>query len=140
VTPQHLTKRTRFITAILAVMFVLYCSVGVCTDLFSVDSSTISNDPHAHHMTKHVEHDVIPQSHCETSESCEWSINPVSDQTASFDAESGFFLAYLISSTSLMFMFYSLLQHQRRRYAYAQSHFYPPSYPRLHLQQSVFLN
>ena len=139
-TPQNLTKRTRFITAMLAVMFVLYCSAGVCTDLFSVDSNAPSNDPHAHHMSEHAGHEVIAQSHCDSSESCEWSINPVSDQTSVFDAEAGFFLAYLISSTSLALMFYSLLQHQRRRYAYAQSNFYPPSYPRLHLQQAVFLN
>lgn len=139
-TSHHLTKRTRFITAILAVVFVLYCSAGVCTDLFSVDSTTSSDNPHAHHMPEHAGHDVTPQSHCETSETCEWSINPASDPTPSLDAESAFFLAYLISSSSLIFMFYALLQHQRRRYVFSQNHFYPPSYPRLHLQQSVFLN
>lgn len=139
-TPHNLTKRTRIITAFLAVVFVLYCSVGVCTDLFSGGSTAPSNDTHAHHVAEHADHEVINQSHCESADSCEWSINPVSDSTPLLDAEAGFFLVYLISATSLIFLFYALLRHQRRRYAFAQSNFFQSSYPRLHLQQAVLLN
>ncbi|MGI1671503.1 MAG: hypothetical protein K6L74_14425 [Neptuniibacter sp.] len=138
-TTQRLTKRNRFITAILAVVFVVYCSVGVCTDLISTAEPV--DDAHAHHnMEGQVHQDILQQFHCDSSDSCQWSLNLVSDPVSFDELGTGYALAYLVSSATLILMVLSLSLKQRRRYAYALNNLYQPSYPRLHLQKSVFLN
>jgi hypothetical protein len=139
VTTQRLTKRNRIITAILAVVFVVYCSVGVCTDLISTAQPV--DDAHAHHhMEGQMQKDKLQQSHCDSSDSCQWSLNPVSDPVSFDEHGAGYFLAYLVSSATLILIVLSQSLKQRRRYAYALNNLYQPSYPRLHLQKSVFLN
>ncbi|MGH1462681.1 MAG: hypothetical protein ACRBB6_11640, partial [Neptuniibacter sp.] len=96
-TTQRLTKRNRIITAILAVVFVVYCSVGVCTDLIS--SSEPVDEAHAHHhMEGQMQQDILQQSHCDSSDSCQWSLNPVSNPVSFDELGAGYALAYLVSS------------------------------------------
>lgn len=133
------SKRSRFITALLAVFFVVYCSVGVCTNLIDTGSDQ-PHDKHAHHqMGDHSMHDM-QSGHCEGEGSCDWSLNSVSQTATLSDLENSFYFAYLIPVLALLIIALSTVLLQRRSYAFARERFYQHSYPRIHLQQAVFLN
>lgn len=146
-----LSQLHKAIAALVMLFFVVYCSVGVCTNMLSsslppVISDTAESD-HAHHHRIESSGQIKSSGavhqqagHCEESGSCEWSINPVADPVSSLDSPSGFFLAYLVTAVCLLFLFAPINLRRRLCYAFSRENFYQQSYPRLHLQKAVFLN
>lgn len=146
-----LSQLHKAIAALLMLFFVVYCSVGVCTNMLAsslppVTPNTVES-AHAHHhqmaTSGQVDNNGTGQQqagHCEESGSCEWSINPVADPVSSLDSPAGFFLAYLVTAVCALFLFSPVHLRRRLCYAFSRENFYQQSYPRLHLQKAVFLN
>lgn len=142
--PVKLSQLHKAIAALLMLFFVVYCSVGVCTNMLSSVMSTAQSAPamsaHSHHHQ--MEHNDFMQQagHCGESESCEWSLNPVSDPVSSMESQADFFLAYLVTAVCLLFLFVPVKLRRRLCYAFSRENYFQQSYPRLHLQKGVFLN
>ena len=141
----------RTLAACAALFFVLYCSIGVCTNWLEA-SGTQSSVMHAemidhsHHQashtahTSHVSHDQpLPDSaHCGGGESgCEWSRNLAVDPMQDADPAHSVFLIYLLAASVMLAM---LWRQVRLVGPYVRQRFFLRSYPRLHLQHAVFLN
>ncbi|MCP4598904.1 hypothetical protein, partial [Neptuniibacter sp.] len=104
-----LSQLHKAIAALLMLFFVVYCSVGVCTNMLSSSlppvKSATAEPAHAHHHQMASSGTVQQQAgHCEESGSCEWSINPVADPVSSLDSPAGFFLAYLVTAVCALFL------------------------------------
>lgn len=136
-----LTKRGRVIAAFSLLFFIVYCSAGVCTNLLSVpvsDGVVVSGVDHSQHMST----DSKFNEHCDNGGiSCEWSVNPVADPIDDATPLSSFFFLFALGVTTLLF---NLRPDFRQRivflFAFARQQFFQRSFPRLHIQQAVFLN
>lgn len=132
-------------TALMMLFFVVYCSVGVCTNLLFTSSTQTAplgtaESAHAHHNMVASAENTQQAGHCAEPESCEWSLNPVFDPVSSLDSQVGFFLAYLVAAVCTLFLFSPANLRRRLCYAFSSESGYQPTYPRLHLQKAVFLN
>lgn len=157
-TAYPMSKQSKVIAAISLLFFVLYCSVGVCTNLFgsSVDSSSsgsvsmssaVSGADQADHsmhmgMSSDQPVDNASLAHCDGQpQSCDWSINPVVDPVADAIPDMTFFLQYLLSGVVLLFSFLLATAHKLSYgYSFVRERCRFSGVPRLHLQQAVFLN
>lgn len=158
-TVYPISKQSRLIAAFSLLFFVLYCSVGVCTNLFassssdgsssvsvSADTAALSSNhsDHSMHMGMSADQPATNASlaHCDGQpKSCDWSINPVVDPVADAIPDMTFFLQYLLSGVVLLF---SVLLATSYKLSYSYSFVWErcrfSGVPRLHLQQAVFLN
>lgn len=138
------TQLNKAITALMLLMFVVYCSVGVCTSLQGgipegeLNTATGGQSGHAHHHMAEDPGSSLSINHCGDSESCEWSRNLVAEPV--LDAPADFFFAYLLTAVSLIYLLSQILSGGRGQYAFAREQFFQYTYPRLHLQKAVFLN
>mgnify|MGYP001061800100 FL=1 len=142
---NNLTKRSRTIAALSLLFFIVYCSVGVCTNLLG---STLSDASGSHVMAQGMDHsqhtlnaDIVSE-HCANGEvGCDWSVNPVADPATDAQPLSSFFFLYAIAFASLLLTLISgFRQGASFRFAFALQQFYQCGFPRLHLQKAVFLN
>jgi hypothetical protein len=137
-----LSKTVRTFTAYLAVMFVVYCSVGVCSQMMakapSMSGEAVS--AHAHHQMDSAQHESsVVTKHCDDTASCDWNLNPLTDGMLVLD-DSAFFFAYLVLAVALIWQSTSARSLGWRGYGFFRERFFQYTYPRLHLQQAVFLN
>lgn len=158
-TAYPISKQSRLIAAFSLLFFVLYCSVGVCTNLFasslsdntfsvSVSSNTAaagsSHSDHSMHMSMSSDQPATNASlaHCDGQpKSCDWSINPVVDPVADAIPDMTFFLQYLLSGVVLLFSVLLATAHNLSYgYSFVRERCRFSGVPRLHLQQAVFLN
>lgn len=147
---NHLSRQNRVIATLGVLFFILYCSVGVCTNLIGGAGSGAAHQAaqDAESVMDHSQHAGFSeaqsqlQSHCESEpNSCEWSINPVSDPVSAADPVADYFVHYLTLTAALILVFLSFFSHKRSSWlASLREQYYRHSYPRLHLQHSVFLN
>ncbi len=145
-----INKRNRTVASLLALLLVLYCSVGVCTSLLAdIGVSTAVTvatdaDPHAHHRTSSAASTtdgVSMAAHCAESESsCNWSLNSIPDQLGASGADSLFYAFYPIAALTILLALLLWASQRSRRVAYDSDHLHQFNYPRLHLQKAVFLN
>lgn len=122
--------------------FVLYCSVGVCTSLLSpAPTSTSDINPHSMHgMTSDMSVTMMA-NHCDTQiESCDWSLNPVTDPVADAAPDTSFFVLYLLISSTFLLSLLLLAKQLGHLILFAQAKDYQRNYPRVHVQNAVFLN
>lgn len=133
-----LSKKNRMIAALCALLLVVYCSVGVCTNLLG--SMQVVTDMAAMDHSHHNMSEEPQAEHCADMSGCDWSLNPVNDSLSSTDLAADFFFAYVIAaSVFIMFGWLSTVR-DRWHFAFARAQFYLLTYPRLHLQNAVFLN
>lgn len=133
-----LTKRGRLIAVLSLLFFVVYCSVGVCTNLIGTSERSIDVVDHSQHV---MQVDIAP-AHCETTPaSCEWGVNPISDPLFDLQPSSSFFFLYIAAVSTLLISVLLLFTNSRHLlFAFAKQQFFQRGYPRLHLQNAVFLN
>ena len=139
ITPKTISSRT--LAAIALLFFVVYCSVGVCTnwlgssssDLMAVDRVMMDHSQHQSGDTP-----VSDMSHCGSDESgCDWGRNLVADPVQDADPSTSFFVLYILSASILLVM----LWRQARLFGpFVRERVFLRGYPRLHLQYAVFLN
>lgn len=116
----------------------IVCSASICTSMLSSFQGQLTvseNHEHAHHS--------MPESasnHCEQTESCEWSVNPVSNPTSDFGSDAGFFFVYLVGAVASYMLLNLARRESRRSYNFSLEQPIQFTYPRLHIQQAVFLN
>jgi len=142
-------QTTRMLAALMALFFVLYCSVGVCTNWLQTSQSDrgmaqMEMMDHSQHQGTHAGHHAEGKqpapdnAHCGgDTNGCEWSRNLAVDPTQDADPAHSFFLLYFLAASLVL----ALLWRQVRLVGpYVRQHFFLRSYPRLHLQHAVFLN
>lgn len=149
-TPYPISKQSRLIAAFSLLFFVLYCSVGVCTNLFSgsaPSSTPIMNGEmvdHSMHTGMSSEQPINngALAHCDGQpKSCDWSINPVVDPVADAIPDITFFLQYLLTGVVLLFSVLQIAGHRLSYgYSFVRERCRFSGVPRLHLQQAIFLN
>lgn len=135
------TQLNKALTALMLLLFVVYCSVGVCTSLlnsFSQSEMGQEQSAHTHHQMSESAGLAEGMNHCGDSESCEWSRNLVAEPV--LDVPADFFFAYLLAAVSLVYLLSLILSRGRGLYAFARENCFQYTYPRLHLQKAVFLN
>lgn len=145
-----ITAKTRTVAALALLFFVIYCSVGVCTNLFGSAGSgsatettvaAVDHSAHAGHSAQAQQAELA--AHCDSTEKpgCNWSLNPVADPVSDLDTGPAFFTFYLVATGALLLIvaLYQLLSGPHR-FAFAREQYYLCGYPRRHLQHAVFLN
>ncbi|WP_415888976.1 hypothetical protein ACMXYV_13430 [Neptuniibacter sp. SY11_33] len=158
-TAYPISKKSRLIAAFSLLFFVLYCSVGVCTNLFASSSSdstpSVSLSTNAALVgSNHSDHSMhtgmssdqpaknASLAHCDGQpKSCDWSINPVVDPVADAIPDMTFFLQYLLSGVVVLFSILLVTAYKLSYgYSFVRERCRFSGVPRLHLQQAVFLN
>jgi len=163
-TACSISKQSRLIAAFSLLFFVLYCSVGVCTNLFASSSSDSSSAGSSSTVsvtmntatagTAHVDHSMhmgmssdqsagqVSLAHCDGQpKNCDWSLNPVVDPVADATPDMTFFLQYLLSGVVLLFsILLAISLKLSYSYSFVRERCRFSGVPRLHLQKAVFLN
>jgi hypothetical protein len=137
----HRTISSRILAAIALLFFVVYCSVGVCTNWVGSSNSdpVFTNDlimDHSQHQSGDAP--MSDMSHCGSDESgCDWGRNLVADPVQDADPSTSFFVLYLLSASILLVMLWRQL---RLSGPFVRERVFLRGYPRLHIQHAVFLN
>lgn len=140
---NSLSKRSRIVAALSLLFFVVYCSVGVCTNLLNSivkapeGTSVAAAVDHSQHQ---MDSETVPE-HCQPESSgCQWSVNPVFDPVADAQPATSFFFLYVTFASALLLSLLQRLQIGGSFFSFAREQFYQRSYPRIHIQKSVFQN
>lgn len=92
---------------------------------------------HSHHQ---MNPETLPE-HCQPESSgCQWSVNSVFDPVEDAQPATSFFFLYIAFASALILSLLLRLQNGGALFSFAREQFYQRSYPRIHLQKSVFLN
>ena len=132
------TKQQRAITVVVLLFFLIVCSASICTNMLSPlqgQPSVSESHEHAHHSMSE-----STSNHCEQTESCEWSVNPVSNPASDVGSDAGFFFVYLVGAVASYMLLNLARRDSRRSYNFSLERPIQFTYPRLHIQQAVFLN
>lgn len=132
---------SRTLAAIALLFFVVYCSVGVCTNWVGSSSSELMTaDSMVMDHSQHQSGDapMSDMSHCGSDESgCDWGRNLVADPVMDADPTTSFFVLFFISASALLVI---LWRQARQHGPFVRERFFLRGYPRLHVLHAVFLN
>ena len=136
---------SRTLAAIALLFFVVYCSVGVCTNWVGSSGMGAGSAPMnaENMMMDHSQHQsgdapMSDMSHCGSDGSgCDWSRNLVADPMVDAEPSTSFFILFILSASVLLVMLWRQIRHYG---PFVRERFFLRGYPRIHLLNAVFLN